>query len=452
MRDVARRWCFVVAVLAGCVAVEGDAMPAGDEPAPVEPAPGEPLPDDPDDPTGRNDVEGCNCAGASPALQADDGVVYPFQSVVAYYYRVVDAWWQTAGNQSVLVAMLPPHLYAHEAFFSWLAKTVQIYAEPGVLGFAHGRYYRGAFGRVETPSGMMARACRPALDEDLRTVGMLAHVGLSQAGVCGTNDDGTTKFWQVNRISLLRIGDAIDAYALVRAGLAVGNADTQEVTYAPAERCALAAEGFWHDAYAPTGVPRPDVPCRVAFRADAVTEGVVIAVPSPTTSVSGIPLVQRPFTAAGIADMPGDLDEVRVILRDEQLRVMYALGLPRFEPAPEEGPTHVRLIGHRVGPTEQPSSVLLPEERGPVDLIAGTYEDRCCRLECEDVLAAVLTPPVCTQVCVPERICDSAMLHTGLVVMVSALTTRECFGNCPEPASGAPGVSPSCSLQPPVLL
>jgi hypothetical protein len=32
-----------------------------------------------------------------------------------------------------------------------------------------------------------------------------------------------------------------------------------------------------------------------------------------------------------------------------------------------------------------------------------------------------------------------------MVVMVSGVTTRECFGNCPEPASGAPDEAPSCS-------
>jgi hypothetical protein len=137
----------------------------------------------------------------------------------------------------VLKTWLPSSIEATgEEYYAWQAKSVQIYRDRDLFGFAH-RYYRGIFGFLAGEAGGASEACTPALDPGTRTSGMLAHVGLSQAGVCGKNDDGTTKFWQVNRIVLLMIGDVVDAFALVDAGVA------QVVEVAPAQRCILPAAG-----------------------------------------------------------------------------------------------------------------------------------------------------------------------------------------------------------------
>ena len=52
----------------------------------------------------------------------------------------------------------------------------------------------------------------------------------------------------------------------------------------------------------------------------------------------------------------------------------------------------------------------------------------------------------CTNVCVPEGQCQTENLSQGLIVMVSSITTKECFGSCPEPAASAPSGTPTCSL------
>jgi len=510
----------------------------------------------------RTGIEGCNCAGAAPAMTAPDGVAYPFQSIVAYYYQVLEAFWTKVDGNDVLKTWLAPSIEATgEELYAWQAKSVQIYRDRDLLGFAH-RYYRGTFGFLAGEGG--EQTCTPALDEPTRTTGMLAHVGLSQAGVCGENDDGTTKFWQVNRIVLLMIGDVVDAFALVDAGLA------QVVELAPIERCILPAVA------APGPIAQPIagelgavIPCRIAFRDDAVTEAVVLPVPSAAV-VADVALGHRPFTAAGTVVMPNALDEVRTILRDGQLRVMYAIGLPRFAPEPAAGPTQVRLVGHTIGPARQVNPLLLPEERSWVDATVGAYDDRCCHVECDapdsataeadrpgarramaghsvvrrdagasdamledadvpgdamlddagapgdapfdpppadaviafpdagtfppfpdagtfppfpdagtfppfpdagfppfpdaalppgpvPVDAGVPVPPDapppphdagvpgCRTVCVAEGACATSSAATGLVVLVSAQTTKECNGSCPEPASGAPATEPTCA-------
>jgi hypothetical protein len=161
--------------------------------------------------------------------------------------------------------------------------------------------------------------------------------------------------------------------------------------------------------------------------------------------------------------MPGDLDQARKILRDPLTRVMFAVGVPVFIRAPEAGPTHVRMIGHRVGPAKHPSPVLRPEERAWVDMTVGVYEQACCHQECTvpepgPMPAPPPPPPVqglladgssgevtCQTVCIPEGTCETGILD-GLVVMVTGDTWKECFGSCPEPAAVAPAQVPSCKI------
>jgi hypothetical protein len=499
----------------------------------------------------RTGIEGCNCAGAAPVMMAPDGIAYPFPSVIAYYYKVLQAYWSSIAGELVLSTWLPPSIeQTSEAFYAWQAKSVQIYRDRGVLGFAH-RYYRGIFGFLEASaggggegggggsgsgsgsgsgggSGDTGSGCTPALDPWSRLIGLLAHVGLSQAGVCGTNDDGTTKFWQVNNIALLTIGEVVDASALISSGLA------RAVDVAPADRCILPQSGAAALPVAASTSTAPGtspmIPCRIAFRDDAVTEAVVLPVPSPAV-VAGVPLEHRAFTAAGATPMPNGLAEARRILRDADLRAMFAVGVPRFVPEPFAGPSQVRLVSHAIGPAISPSSVLLPDERGWVDGMVGLYDERCCRIECTagaaaapaardqvflldagfsrdaslpleagfdagvrdaslpdagfsrdaslpdagfsrdaslpppdagfdaGVRDALLPPPdagwydggtpdaggpECRRVCEPEGTCQTGAAGAGLVVMVSSATTKECFGSCPEPATGVPASGPIC--------
>ena len=556
---MSRRLWLVLAVLSAC----------SSEPRPAPPAPSTSTAQSP---LSRTGIEGCNCAGAAPAMLAPDGAAYPFQSIVAYYYQVLQAFWTKVGDDDVLKTWLAASIEATgEEFYAWQAKSVQIFRDRDLLGFAH-RYYRGIFGFLAGEPGGASEACAPALDPATRTTGMLAHVGLSQAGVCGTNDDGTTKFWQVNHIVLLMIGDVVDAYMLVDAGIA------KVVETAPAALCILPAAG------GPVAQPvisdggTAVIPCRVAFTDDAVTEGIVLPVPTSAV-VAGVPLIHRAFTAAGTVAMPNALDEVRKILRDGELRAMFAIGLPRFVPEPSAGPTQVRLVGHAIGPARQDNALLLPEERSWIDGTVGDYDDRCCHVECgvagdgahpvanlksravradaithasslpdagtrdagvhdagvpdaggsdawvadaavppdagmpfpdagtfpfpdaatfpvpdagtfplpdagtfppfpdagtfpfpdagthplpdapnpppghdasppADAPTGPGTPdggaPVCHTVCIAEGVCETGSASTGLVVMVSAKTTAECNGSCPEPAANAPEAQPTC--------
>ena len=426
----------------------------------------------------RTGIDGCNCAGAAPVMTAPDGGAYVFQSVVAYYYKVLDAFWTRADDDVVLETSLAPEIEAtSEAFVTWQAKTIQILRDRDLLGFTY-RYYRGIFGFLDAPAPSEVDAvCRPALDDPTRTIAMLAHVALSQAGVCGKNDDNTTKFWQVNNIALLAVGDVVDSNALIAAGLA------EPVTHARASRCILPAPGVRVGpivlAQPVVEDPDPELSCQVAFRADAVTEAVVMPVPS-SAFVAGVPLGARAFTAAGTVEMPNALDEVRTILRSAQLRAMYAVGLPRFVAEPASGPTFVRLVGHRIGPARAPSEVLMSDERAWVDQTVGRYEDACCAVVCDDAGGPVArfagldagtdaetgsdtgsgsdsgSGPgsgsgsdggggPCHVVCKAEGVCETSSATTGIVVMVAAVTTKECAGSCPEPASDAPAEAPVCT-------
>lgn len=509
-RILRRRGCLTLIVLALACSSDIRTEPAGAGQVPSTP-----------DPFPRQGIDGCNCAGAAPVMTAPDGNAHVFQSIVAYYYRMLQAFWTTVAGQDVLTTWLPPAIeQTSEAFYAWQAKSVQIYRDRGLLGFAH-RYYGGIFGFLED-SARSPGVCSPALGGRERTTGMLAHVGLSQAGVCGENDDGTTRFWQVNGITLLLIGDVVDAYDLVAAGIA------HAVELAPAGRCILPASApLPLPAPSPSSSgPPPAIPCRVALRDDAVTEAVVLAVPS-SAEVAGVALAHRPFTAAGTRIMPNQLDQVRTVLRSDELRAMYAIGAPAFVPEPAAGPTQVRLIGHAIGPAIAPSSLLLPDERSWVDATVGRYTERCCRMVCESpaagdglrgehgaaddrelIDAGVPDAPVdgggsgasdggasdagsgsgsggsgtgsgssgsdsgggnggsgggntgdgnggggggsgsgtlCTTVCMPEGSCQTASATTGMVVMVSSVTSKECFGSCPEPASHPPSSEPVCA-------
>src|SRR5262245_33073141 len=91
-----------------------------DEPYPEEPTePGEPEPDPDPEPVPRGGVDGSNCAGAAAVMTAN-GVALPFQSVVAYYYQIIDGVW-TAGpdedSEDVLAIYMPPWLENSEAFY-----------------------------------------------------------------------------------------------------------------------------------------------------------------------------------------------------------------------------------------------------------------------------------------------------------------------------------------------
>jgi hypothetical protein len=411
-------------------------------------------------------IVGANCAGASPAMTAPDGNAYPLQSVIRYYYLKLQGAWTKIADENVLDLWLPAEVeQVGEAFYEWQAKSAQIFRERDALGYAH-RYYRGMFGYLDEVDVAEGTCSGNAIDASAQDRGTLAHVALSQAGACGQNDDGTTKFWQVNGIVLLQIGRVLDAYDLVAAGVAAA------VTTAPADRCILPAEGGGGapgpgpgPSPVPTPVPttdgNPDIPCRVAFRSDAVTEGVVLPVPS-SAAVAGVPLGKRPFTAAGRAAMPNGLDQVRTILRSNQLTAMAAARFPTLVPAPWAGPTHVQVVEHRIGPVQSPSPVLLADERAWVDGVAGTYASACCHQECTTTAAAAeaqrettddaSAPPIggggggptCQTVCVAEAQCLTGKVTDGLITMVSSGTSKECFGSCPEPASGAPATGPTC--------
>jgi len=409
----------------------------------ASPSPSAAAADDTLVPTERG-IDGCNCAGAAPFMLG-----YPFPSVVAYYYQVLQAFWTEVDEEQVLTTWMPPELESvSEAFVSWQAKTVQILRDVGELGFTH-RFYAGIFGFLPAPA--RGAICSPALDENIRKRALLAHVGLSQAGVCGKNTDGTTKFWQVNNISLLEIGEVYDAYELVGAGLA------RLVTEAPASRCILPAS---YTMPIPIVISDydPVISCWIAFRDDAVTEGVVLPIPSSAV-VANVPVRYRGFTAAGTVPLPNGLDAVRTILRDDELRVMFAIGVPMFMPEPMFGPTIER------------NQILLFDEQTWVDATVQTYEQACCRTLCPTTttssgtrLATVDSDgsgstsgtgsdsgggsgsgTACETTCIPEGICQTATAGDGLVVMESLVTTAECNGDCPEPAPFAPPSTPVCA-------
>ncbi|HZJ65687.1 MAG TPA: hypothetical protein VFD36_19390, partial [Kofleriaceae bacterium] len=101
----------------------------------------------------RTGIEGANCAGAGPAMTAPDGLVYPFQSVVGYYYQVLEMYRTMVGEADVVQTWLPAEIEAtSEAFYAWQAKSIQIYQDRDLLGYSH-RYYRGMFGFARPDGG-----------------------------------------------------------------------------------------------------------------------------------------------------------------------------------------------------------------------------------------------------------------------------------------------------------
>src|SRR5436190_22643130 len=83
-----RSLIVVAAVVLGCS--------PGQRPEAGAPSTGGPVASSP---IARTGIDGCNCAGAAPAMLAPDGHSYPFQSVVAYYYQVLQAFWTKIANQ-----------------------------------------------------------------------------------------------------------------------------------------------------------------------------------------------------------------------------------------------------------------------------------------------------------------------------------------------------------------
>ncbi len=433
-------------------------------------------------------VIGMNCAGADPVMEGPDGQAYVFQDIVGYYYdHALDGAWTRTAGEPVLQLWVPPAIEAvSEAFYAWQAKSAQIYRARDALAHAH-RYYRGVFGALDEVDVETDGLCAMgALDPAARRLGRRAHFALSQAGECGVNDDGTTKFWQVNGIVLLPLGEAVDAYELVSAGAAIA------VAHAPPERCILPSM------LGETIPPPGEVPCAVAWRGGTILEALVLDLSSSAT-VAGVSLESRSFTAAGTEPLSSSVGQVRTILRAPQSRAMAGVGLPTAMPAPEAGPSHVRIVAQAVGPVASPSSALRLEERMQVDMMVGTYAAACCQQVCTPAepgpgsgsgsgsepepepepgpgsgsgsppepepqpgpgsgSGATAVPALdpagfvadngggatCETVCIPEGQCQTAMISDGLAVVLTQLTTAECNGSCPEPATGAPVEQPTC--------
>lgn len=403
------------------------------------------------DPSQVTGIVGTNCAGAPPSVKGPDGVDYEIQSVQRYYNLKLQGAFTRRDGHSVLQLWLHPAIEGTDQdYYAWQAKSAQIFRSPGQFAHAH-RYYRGLFGfldDVDVPEG--ACSADPLTDE-ARDLGTLGQVATSQKGVCGKNDDDTDKFWQVNNLILLLIGRSYHATELIAAGIA------EQVTSATPERCILQSPDGEPAMAAddPISSPEGQIPCALAYVDGAVTEGIGFLAPSLAV-MAGESLGKRAFTAGGVFSMPNDLDQARTFMRDPKNRAMRAHGLPIFQDASAEqgAPGYVRLVGHPVGPTANPSPFLRPEEQGWVEGIVGTYAGSCCRQECTagakpsldggDLVADNGDIEPCTTVCDAEEACPTATLDTGLVVMVTPATTKECFGSCPEAATGAPSLSPTC--------
>jgi hypothetical protein len=399
-------------------------------------------------------LQGGNCDGVAAAMVAPDGTAQAAQSIIRLYNLKLHGEFTKLSDQKVLHLSLPTAFEQTDLIYrEWLGKSGNIFRSQNALAYGGGNYYPGVFGfldEVDVPEGTCSGE---VLTDQARNDGTLAQVGLSQAGQCGMNPNGTPKFNQVNQLDLVPINSIVDGQVLIDIGLAAA------VTSAPAERCIIPDVS---SAPSTTATPTtgsgtsPDVPCRVAW-ASAVTEGVVLGVPSLEV-LDGIALGMRPFTAAGTVAMPNGLDLVRTVVRSSQFRAMYAIGLPMTTWL---GGTLVQITGHRIGPAQSPSSVLRPEERAYIDQLAGVYSTACCHQECTatsptptstqlvggDPLATGTSGGgTCTNVCIPEGQCETGILNQGLIVMVSANTTTECNGPCPEPSASAPSETPTCSL------
>lgn len=436
--------CFLVLALVGCAEppeLLGAATPVeGDAPT-TAPAPG--------DPRARNGgPDGSNCAPAIPTMIDASGALRPFPSIVSHLYRVLELRRAEVDDEVVLVAELPPPYRDSATHAASLGKVIEIFQPADAIGFARHRYYQGRFGFGWDLGEAGGSTCGAVAVDGWRSLGLQVHTALSQAGRCGENTDGTPKFWEVAPLFLFVPGEIYDARRFVAMGLA------SWVNMAPPERCIIPARTRLDepDLRAEILDDKREIPCELAFREDAVTEGVVELVPS-SAEVDDIALGVRPFTAAGTHAMPGGLASVRRVLRDPWLRAMAAVGWPSMELLAPDDPTSywVRVVGHAVGPVAAPSELLLPEERAWVDGMVGEYHERCCHEVCRATARVVVDgpptdppPPTCTTECIPEGQCATA-LSTGLITMVAATTTAECAGDCPHPAEAPPEEAPTCT-------
>ena len=415
----------------------------------VDPAPTEPTVPAPPTAVFRGGPDGSNCAPALPVMVDASGALRPFQSILAHFYRTLELRRVEVDGEAVLDADLPAPYDASVAHIESLAKAIEIFQDRGEIGFAHHRYYQGQFGFGPELGDADGQACVAIADEQLRQVGLQAHTALSQAGQCAVNTDGTPRYWEVGPLFLLRPGDRYDARELIARGLATWT--TEEYP----ERCIVPSRARPLPAPEPIAtelVARRKIPCDIAFASTAVTEAVVELVPS-SAMVDDIPLLMRPFTAAGFEPLPGGLDQARVVLRDGWLRAMAAVDVPVFALLAPDDPssTWVTVVGHPVGPLRSPSALLLPEERAYVDGLVGTYQERCCHEVCTSAARintdqpAPPAPPSCRTECEPEGVCRTAM-SSGMTVMLTGASRAECAGDCPHPADRAPATAPACDL------
>lgn len=440
--------CLCLLAAAACATSDDPIAPIADDTPTDEPdrSPTMGLPDDPL--ARRGGPDGSNCAPALPTMVDASGALRPFPSVVSHLYRTLTLERAEVEGEVVLVAELPPPYRDSPSHVGSLGKVIEIFQPPEAIGFARHGYIQGRFGFGWDLGEPGEATCAPLDLNHWRGLGLAVHTALSQAGRCGENRDGTPKYWEVAPLFLLIPGEIYDARRFVSLGLA------EWVAEAEPERCIIPArrrgDGLSFEALA---IELKDtIPCELAWRHDAVTEGVVELVPS-SAEVDDQPLGVRPFTAAGTRPMPGNLASVRKVLRDPWQRAMAAVGWPSLELlAPGDPDSYwVRVAGHAVGPVQAPSELLLPEERAWVEGMVGTYRERCCREVCGATARAVDTgsppgpppPPTCTTVCEPEGTCVSGF-STGLITMVSPVTSAECAGDCPHPAEAPPAEAPTC--------
>lgn len=402
-------------------------MVAGCAVSPPAPASEDDLDDD------LRGIEGANCAEFERNLPAADQIKYPFPSVVAYFYQVLSAAQTKLGTTAVIQTWLPRTLDATQAWLrGWQAKSVQILASPQQPGFANGNFYRGMLGLAGPPQGK--GACQDVLNPTVRANGSLAHVALSQARRCTADLAGNQGFWNVDGIVLVRLGDTLDATALVNANVA------EDVHGATSSRCLVPAKGNRGGDGA--------VPCKIALRADAAIEGVVVPVPTDQV-VAGVALGYRPFTAAGTDPMPSVLAPIRTVVRSRLLGAMHAIGSVQTEVPPRSAPNTIKLTGVRVGPMRTPTAALSAAERAWVDGLVRPYDAGCCTQTCTP--ASPGHAATCVTSCVPEGTCATATLtaantqNQGLIVLVGSSTIATCSAVCPAPATGITLSAPTCT-------
>jgi hypothetical protein len=397
----------------------------------------------------RGGPDGTNCSPAIAWQRSASGGVETFQTMLAHLYQVADLERAEVDGRVVFAASLPEPYASDLLHIEQLRKLAPIMASDSEVLYAEGDdYYDGEYGfaSAELPDGL---TCDVAFDDDLRTVGLMAHTALSQEGQCRTTPRGP-QFWEVGPLFLLLPGDVYRVVDLVDMGVA------RWTVTAMSRRCIYPLGAAPSDGPVPFDDPLgPDheIPCLAEFEDDVVTEAVALPLYSQEV-VDGIPVVRRVFTAAGFEAMPESVAAVRTVLRDEWLRAMAAVGLPVVRPVPSasDGALQVVVVGHRVGPVVDPSDMLRPEERAQVDGLVGLYRERCCRLECglpteteidRGTMTAHGRAAHCEEVCEPEGTCATAIAG-GMSVLVNGATAARCDRDCPLPSEAAPDALPAC--------